>query len=203
MNIRPPEPVLGIKPAGTNASIVTASDIGGQAISNDHCLFPIKCRNGSKAAVKEFLLRLICSHALRDKNPLKVLCNPRVSKPAILNHRCTVGHQIQRIASLQRFQQFQCTRHKIMPLCQRVFIAALGFLTGGMNAQLLKQQLKPPNQHLIPCQLLFLQQFPLALIDLAVPRRNSIGGFYAGISKRLPECTGLRLVEIQQRVIQI
>ena len=201
MDICPPGLVLGIIPAGENPRIVAAPNVRGQTVADNHGLAGIKIRNCGKAPVKKRLLGLIHPHALRDENSLKILFNAGIPQAAVLNHRRAVGHQIERVFSIQRFQQLRSTGHKIVPLRQHVFIAVLGFLAGGIHPQLLKQQLKPANQHLFPGELLLLQQLPLALIDRTVSRYNGIARFNSGMPKRLPQCPGLGLMEIQQGIV--
>ena len=67
-------------------------------------------------------------------------------------------------------------------------------------AQLPEQNVKPAGQNLVPGQI---SGFPVPFVNFVIPCQHRFRGLHAHLPKRFSQCNPLRLVEIQNGVVQI
>ena len=71
--IGPRRESFGIEPAGSDAGIDAAADVGGQAVADYQRAVRVKTGYLCKAEIKKRLAWLIAAHRLGDKNLLEIL----------------------------------------------------------------------------------------------------------------------------------
>lgn len=117
-----------MEPNCTDPCILSALNVGTQAVAYDHSFLPLQTGDPGKACFKISRIGLVKSDFLRNKNIPYPLPQARAPDAPLLHRSSTISHNVQSIARRQRLQNFFRAFHIIMADTQQRLILPRGFL---------------------------------------------------------------------------
>ena len=195
--------MFGIDPDRGDARVDAALDIRGQAVAHHHGFPGIKVRNPGEAGVKVRFGRLVEADFLRDKHLFKKAVQVGAGQPSLLHGGGAVAGEKQAVFLAQPRHRVLRAGKKPVPYGEISLIGAGALRPVRRRAQFPEQNVKPAGQNLVPGQLPRFQLLPVPFVDFVISCQHRFRGLHAHLPKRLSQGNPLRLVEIQNGVVQI
>ena len=156
-----------------------------------------------RAGIEKGFGGLVGPQVLGDEDLLEIGIESGAGESAVLDRGGAVAGQEEPVAPPEGVQSLLGPGEKVVADAQ-VMLVALGHLFGVCrDPHFLEQDLKTPGQYLVPGDLPPLQHFPVLPVDDVIPVQDGLCGGQTEGAEGFGNGQPLRLVEVQNGIVQV